>query len=164
MWTLILGLLAKLWMDIRAEEKARERVMRFWGLIEDAARATGTPPEIIAAIIQKESRGDPNAVGAGRYYGLGQMSYQTARSLGWNGTPSDLLDPRTNIALVAQYLRFLLQRFGNVEAAVAAYNAGPAAVTKEKIPNRRYVNDVLRYASAYVLVTLAPIPPQRTIA
>jgi soluble lytic murein transglycosylase-like protein len=56
--------------------------------------------------------------------GLMQLMPGTARSLG----VSDPFDPRQNVLGGAKYLRRQLDRFGSVEQALAAYNAGPGAV------------------------------------
>ena len=75
-----------------------------------------------------------------------QLMPATARSLG----VTDSFDPAQNIMGGAKYLRQMLDRFdGDVSKALAAYNAGPGAVTKYGGPppyTQSYVNKVLGYA------------------
>jgi len=69
---------------------------------------------------------DPGARSGAGARGLLQLMPRTARALG--ATPDD---PRTNISAGARYLSEMLSRFGgNLELALAAYNAGPAAVER----------------------------------
>jgi soluble lytic murein transglycosylase-like protein len=76
---------------------------------------------------------------------LGQLMPATARELG----VTNRFDPVSNIDGAARYLRQMLDRFGVVHLALAAYNAGPGAVTKAGgIPRNgetpAYVRNVLR--------------------
>lgn len=81
---------------------------------------------------------------ASAYDGLAQLMPATARELG----VTNRHDPQQNIDGGARYLRQMLDRFGSVHLALAAYNAGPGAVTKAGgIPRNRetpgYVRSVL---------------------
>ena len=76
--------------------------------------------------------------------GLGQLMPATARDLG----VANRFDPYANISGAARYLRQMLDRFGVVHLAVAAYNAGPGAVSRVRgIPlngeTPSYVRNVL---------------------
>jgi soluble lytic murein transglycosylase-like protein len=82
--------------------------------------------------------------------GLTQLMPATARELG----VANRHDPQENIEGGARYLRQMLDRFGSVHLALAAYNAGPGAVTKAGgIPKNRetpaYVSSVIARWMAY---------------
>jgi soluble lytic murein transglycosylase-like protein len=93
-------------------------------LIEEASSRTGLPETLIAAVIETESGYRPDAVSSAGAQGLMQLMPGTARSLGVD----DPLDPKENVLGGSEYLRKQLSRFGSVEKALAAYNAGPRAV------------------------------------
>ena len=108
-------------------------------------------PDLIKAIIMAESSFDPKAVSNRGALGLMQLMPQTAESLG----VADAFDPGKNIDAGARYLRQLLNHFsGNVELALAAYNAGIQNVLDHNgIPpyraTRIYVEKVLTYYEHY---------------
>jgi len=118
--------------------------------IARASEATGLPIALIDAVIRTESGYRPNAVSRVGAQGLMQLMPATARAVG----VYDAFDPAQNIMGGARYLRKLYDRFGSLRLAVAAYNAGPAAVKKHGgIPpfkeTRRYVQAVLsRYQNS----------------
>ncbi|HEV2282596.1 MAG TPA: transglycosylase SLT domain-containing protein [bacterium] len=104
-----------------------------WTAITQAASRDGVDPYLIAGVIREESRFDPAAVSSAGAYGLMQLmpgtAQSTARSLGMTSPDQrGLADPATNIALGAAVLKAELMRFGRVDLALAAYNAGPNAV------------------------------------
>ena len=68
---------------------------------------------------------DPGAVSDAGARGLLQLMPETARELGVSGD-----DPSANVLAGARYLRQLLDRYGDVELALAAYNVGPAAIDR----------------------------------
>ena len=91
-----------------------------------AARETGFPVALLVAVAWEESRMNPRARSGAGARGLFQLMPQTAREL---GTSPD--DPRASIRAGARYLSQLLKRFGgNLDLALAAYNAGPSAVDR----------------------------------
>ena len=114
-------------------------------LIETAAAANDLPPGLLHALIQVESGYDARARSIKGAAGLMQLMPDTARQMG----VGDVWDPAANIRGGARYLKQLLQRFDNdLALAVAAYNAGPEAVSKAgKVPayaeTQRYVPNVL---------------------
>jgi soluble lytic murein transglycosylase-like protein len=81
-------------------------------------------PDLLATLIWQESRWQPAAISSKGATGLTQLMPQTARTLS-----VDPRDPVANIEGGARYLRQLLDLFdGDMERALAAYNAGPARV------------------------------------
>ena len=136
----------------RVQERLRQIYRRYRAEIDEAAAATGLPPELIVAVIYHESGGNPRAVSRAGARGLMQLMPRTARGLG----VSDPFDPRQNIMGGARYLRGQLDRFnGNLALALAAYNAGPRNVYKYKrdIPpfreTRNYVRSIGALLQAY---------------
>ncbi len=120
-------------------------------LITESARACKLDPALIEAIVANESGFDPSARSSVGAQGLMQLMPRTAASLG----VSDPYDPAQNIWGGTRYLHALLRQFGgSVERAVAAYNAGPAAVAKyDGVPpyaqTRAYVQNVIASLQKY---------------
>ncbi len=122
--------------------------------IQEAAATYGVDPALLKAVIQQESGGDPDCVSSAGAVGVMQLMPETAKSLG----VTDPSDPRQSILGGARYLRSMMDRFGGDESlALAAYNAGPNAVTKYGgVPpyreTQQYVRNILamrdRYAGA----------------
>ena len=117
-------------------------------LINRAAEHAGLPPAIVHSIARAESGFRQDALSPKGAIGLMQLMPGTAAEL--NADPHD---PAQNAEAGARYLRDLLQKYENdphqVSKAVAAYNAGPAAVDKyHGIPpyaeTIQYVNRVLK--------------------
>ena len=117
-------------------------------MITRAAERAGLPPEFVHSVARAESGYRPDALSPKGAIGLMQLMPGTAAGLN-----VDPYDPAQNAEGGAMYLRDLLLKYENdphqVSKAVAAYNAGPAAVDKYKgIPPYRetvqYVNRVLK--------------------
>lgn len=104
----------------------------------------GADPVVILSMMDQESTNNPEALSKKGASGLMQLMPATARSLG----VTDINDPRQNIAGGVRYYQQMLKRYdGNVDLALAAYNAGPGAVDQYGgIPpfeeTQRYVRDV----------------------
>lgn len=100
----------------------------------ELARRFDISPALIEAVVWQESRWRAGAVSPKGARGLAQLMPGTARELG-----VDARDPFANLEGGARYLREQLDRFdGNIEKALAAYNAGPGRVEEANgIPNIR---------------------------
>lgn len=106
--------------------------------IGTAAAATGLEPALIRAVIATESAFDPSAVSPKGAQGLMQLMPATARELGVD----DVWDPMQNIRGGARHLARLVQRYGELPLALAAYNAGEGAVDRHGgIPPYRETQD-----------------------
>ncbi len=94
--------------------------------VADAARRFGIPDAWIWSVIRIESAGNARAVSPAGAMGLMQIMPTTwAQLRSRHGLGSDPFDVRDNIMAGAAYLREMYDRYGDVTAMVAAYNAGP---------------------------------------
>ncbi|UAK23169.1 lytic transglycosylase domain-containing protein [Sphingomonas nostoxanthinifaciens] len=123
---------------------APEAPERFRSALLDAARRYDVSPSLLAALVWHESRWQPAALSSKGAIGLAQLMPATARALA-----VDPHDAGANLAGAAHYLRQMLDLFdGDVERALAAYDAGPARVLKANgIPpiaeTRTYVASII---------------------
>ena len=119
----------------------------FGSLIYKEAKKNDIRPELIAAVVQAESRFKPTARSGAGAVGLMQLVPRTGR---WMGA-RDLTNPAQNIAAGAKYLKYLNERFdGNETKVIAAYNAGEGNVKRfGGVPpfreTRSYVKKVRNY-------------------
>lgn len=142
-----------------------------WTAIKEEAKRYGIDPYVAAGLIRQESVFNPNAISRVGARGLMQVMPATGQLVSkrqgiGNITAADLYNPVLNIKLGMNYLAQVLGRFGRIEYAAAAYNAGPGRAQKwiaergtmdiedwiENIPfseTRGYVQGVLRYAANY---------------
>ncbi len=98
---------------------------RLDALVRVAARDNRLSPRLIAAVIATESHGDPAAVSRAGAQGLMQLMPATSEQYG----VLNPFDPASNVSGGSHYLADLLRRYhGNLQIALAAYNAGPGAV------------------------------------
>jgi soluble lytic murein transglycosylase-like protein len=95
-------------------------------LIQSSAQKYQLDPDLIKAVISVESNFRSDAKSSAGALGLMQLMPGTARGLG----VTNALDPAQNIEAGSKYLRQMLDGFGSVELALAAYNAGPGNVKK----------------------------------
>jgi soluble lytic murein transglycosylase-like protein len=130
-------------------------------IVRDAADKQNVDPALVRAVIETESNWNPKAYSRKGAGGLMQLIPTTAQKYGAN----DLFDPQQNVNAGVKHLKWLLERYnGNLELALAAYNAGEGAVDRvHGIPayreTRSYVQKVQdayfrpgsgRLADAYV--------------
>lgn len=137
-----------LWLEIAPEVRA----LRPW--LREAERAHGVDALLLKALIAVESGFDAQAVSPRGALGLMQIMpasgdrYATAAE---RRTPAGerLRDPRTNIDTGARMLADLLRRFGRIELALAAWNAGEGRVRRagDRLPR-------IRETEAHVLMVL----------
>ena len=95
-------------------------------IIRKAASTYDLPESLIAAVIRTESAFQAGAVSPKGARGAMQIMPDTQKELGL----TDPYDPEANVMAGSAYLRRQLDRFGTIELALAAYNAGPANVEK----------------------------------
>ena len=122
-----------------------QKELRFVPLIKIAERKHKLPEGLLSALIWQESRFNPSAISPAGAAGLAQLMPATARDLG----VTNRHDPHQSIDGGARYLRRMLDQFGSIPLALAAYNAGPNAVKRVGgIPRNketpRYVTKVLQ--------------------
>ncbi len=119
-------------------------------IITDIATQFAIDPHLVKAIIKAESNYNPNAVSSKGAKGLMQLMPSTARQL----KVERPFDPEQNIIGGVKYIKGMLASYGNLDKALAAYNAGPGAVNKYAgIPpyreTREYVRKVLGLYKRY---------------
>lgn len=96
-------------------------------LIEKYAAQNGLPPSLVKAVIQTESSGNPRCVSGAGAMGLMQLMPANVKEAGI----SDPFDPEQNIAAGTKQLAGLMSQYhGDLDLALAGYNAGPSNVRK----------------------------------
>jgi soluble lytic murein transglycosylase-like protein len=143
----------------RTTRPMSRRATQFDSLIEEHAAAHAVSPALVRAVIQAESAFNPRARSHKGAMGLMQLMPSTAAELG----VLDPYDPMENIRAGVSYLKQLLVKYEDNESlALAAYNAGPAAVARYgTVPpykeTRNYVEKIKRATDA------APAGPRTRI-
>ncbi len=97
----------------------------YMDMAREAAQTHGVPEDLFLRLVQQESGWNPNAKSHKGALGLAQLMPGTARLL-----RVDPGDPKQNLEGGARYLSWQYKKFGSWRLALAAYNAGPQAVTK----------------------------------
>jgi len=151
----------------------------YWDALRQYSEANGLDPYLVASLIRQESEFNPGAVSRANAYGLMQLLPKTgkgtAKQVGMHDFKTDsLLNPTVNIELGTKYFREMVDHFGGqVEYALAAYNAGSSRVEDwrssgnyrdieefvESIPfteTREYVQAIVRNAEVYKQVYKMP--------
>jgi len=117
-------------------------------LVREAAERHRMDPALVRAVIETESNWNPKAFSHKGAGGLMQLIPTTAQRYG----AYDVFDPQQNIDAGVKYLRTLLERYnGNLDLALAAYNAGEGAVDRAHgVPSFRETrNYVQKVQNAY---------------
>jgi soluble lytic murein transglycosylase-like protein len=110
-------------------------------LIAHHAHRHGVPELLLRRVIAVESRYNPAARNH-RFYGLMQITYVTARGMGYRGTPEGLLDPEVNLTYGAPYLANAYRLAnGNAARALRLYSSGYYYLAK-----RRHMLGLMRTA------------------
>ena len=132
---------------------ARPAADPYAAYIAEASQRFGIPERWIRAVLRAESAGDKGAVSSAGAMGLMQVMPDT-----WAGLRArhrlgrDPYQPRDNILAGTAYLREMFDRYGNVGAMLAAYNAGPGRYDEHRSTGRPLPAETRAYVAA-----LAPI-------
>lgn len=135
--------------------------------VADAAQRFSLPEAWIWAVMRVESNGDVRAVSTAGAMGLMQIMPGTWAGLrARHRLGSDPFDPRDNIIAGAAYLRAMHDRYGNVTAMLAAYNAGPGRYDEYLSRGRPLPAETRAYLAKLAAITggsddtqLAAAPP-----
>ncbi|MBB3588694.1 MULTISPECIES: lytic transglycosylase domain-containing protein [Sphingomonas] len=150
--------------------EAESRRAIYYGMMSSIACEHGIPTGLFDAMIIRESRYNPTALSPKNAFGFAQLMPGTAMGLGVNR-----FDPYQNMRGGARYLRQQLDKFGRVQLALAAYNAGPGRVRGGLVPRitetQAYVTDIIANWSrltaapgSQALRSTLPQPAYRSVA
>lgn len=111
-------------------------------MIREVSGRYNVDPALIRAVIETESHWNSKAVSSKGALGLMQLVPETARQLG----VQNAFDPKQNLDAGVRYLQTLLQRYnGDLDRALAAYNAGPGAVDRARgVPRYRETREYVQ--------------------
>jgi soluble lytic murein transglycosylase len=130
--------------------------LRYEHIVRGHARNYDLDPALVAAVIYQESKFQADARSESGAVGLMQLLPETAKGIatrtgGSRFQVSDLLDPEINIRYGCWYLRHLLDKYGSVDRALAAYNGGQGNVDRgiQYPETRHYVDNVLDLQDVY---------------
>ncbi len=136
--------------------------LRYEHIVRGHAANYALDPALVAAVIYQESKFQPDARSGSGAVGLMQLLPATAQGIatrtgGSRFRVDDLLDPEINVRYGSWYLRHLLDKYGDLESALAAYNAGQRNVDRwraerrgiEFVETRAYVKRVLEAREIY---------------
>ncbi|QDL93181.1 lytic transglycosylase domain-containing protein [Paroceanicella profunda] len=127
--------------------------------VTEASQRFGIPTTWIMAVMRAESAGDLRAVSSAGAMGLMQVMPDTWAGLRIrHGLGRDPFEPRDNILAGTAYLREMWDRYGNVAAMLAAYNAGPARYEDYLLADRPLPAETRAYVAALAPVLLGERP------
>lgn len=133
--------------------------------IAEASQRFGIPVAWITAVMRAESAGNPHAVSSAGAMGLMQVMPGTWGALRLRyDLGSDPYDPQDNILAGTAYLHEMWDRYGNVGAMLAAYNAGPARYEAYRSTDRPLPAETRAYVAALAPVLLGERPPDSVLA
>lgn len=116
--------------------------------VTEAAHRFGIPDAWIWAVMRAESNGDPAAISRVGAIGLMQIMPGTWADLTpRHGLGNNPWDVRSNIHAGAAYLRAMFDRYGDLTAALAAYNAGPGRVDDWRLRGRPLPAETIAYVA-----------------
>ena len=151
---------------VRTTKPPSKRAAQYQSLIEEHAGLNTVSVDLVRALIQAESAFNPRAVSPKGALGLMQLMPATAAEYG----VVDAFNPVENVRAGVKYLKRLLDTYdGNVELALAAYNAGPGAVKKYggKVPpyreTKNYVARIQSSTGEAATGTSGSLPARRPI-
>jgi hypothetical protein len=150
--------------------EAEGRRAAYYGMMSSIACEHGIPTGLFDAMIIRESRYNPLALSPKNAFGFAQLMPGTAVGLG-----VDRFNPYQNMRGGARYLRQQLDKFGRVQLALAAYNAGPGRIRNGLVPRiaetQAYVTDIIANWSrltaepgSVTLRSTLPQPMYRSVA
>lgn len=116
-------------------------------------------PLLVSALIRQESGFNVHAKSRAGALGLMQLMPETAQKIERSISPSEILDPKTNVRLGTVYFHSLLEQYGgDAELALAAYNAGPEKVDawlkRYPVENRMLFFDLIPFRETRDYVAL----------
>jgi Rod binding domain-containing protein len=131
-------------------DKLKGRLSNYESIIDTAATTFGVDKSLIKSVIAAESAGKSDAVSKAGAKGLMQIMDGTAQELGIK----NVFNPKENITGGTKYLKNMMDRFGDKDKALAAYNAGAANIDKYgDIPpfpeTQSYVKNVNKYLKLF---------------
>jgi len=104
-----------------------------YDMVTIQAEKHNVPIKLAHAVIQLESKYDPNVRGKRGEYGLGQILCSTAKQQGLNGKCDQLKDPYTNLEYTMTYLRYAMDLTDNdICQAASFYSSGVIVKSKKK--------------------------------
>lgn len=135
--------------------QTERRRAAYYHIMSSIACEHGIPTGLFDAMIIRESRYNPLALSPKNAFGFAQLMPGTASGMG-----VDRLDPYQNMRGGARYLRQQLDKFGHIQLALAAYNAGPGRVRGGIVPRiaetQAYVTDIIANWSRLTAVPNSP--------
>jgi hypothetical protein len=132
-----------------------DNVLRFAANIVTVSNIKLIDPALICAVIAVESEGNPDAkkpVANPKYFGLMQISFETAQWRGYKGDRNGLFDPYTNIFYGADYLAYQVYRYKSYRFGASAYKVGNVSFDSSGAPTNLaivYVDKVAKFYASF---------------